>query len=98
MLNFYPTPLFQTWVKNVYSLCVVRGDICGYSYTGTNLPTQQTIKVVVQPQTYTHLTTSFAPSLYTAFFSHLHLLITHLYTLSTGPIIKTKELKRRKNT
>ena len=81
-----------TWVKNVHSLCVQSGKFCGYSYTGSNLKPTNYPVIVVKPQTYTRFPTSFTPALFTAIFSHLYLLIHHLYTLSTAPIIKTKKI------
>lgn len=86
------TPLSTAWVKNVYSLWVTGGVVCGYIYTGILTTLRLPTTMVVKPQPYTHLTTSFTPSLFTAFFRHFNLLITHLYTLSTVPTIKTKEI------
>ncbi len=92
MLKIAINPLLQPWVKNVYSLWVKGGALCGYLYT--TISPQYTRKAVmgVKPQSYTHLTTSFTPSFFTVFFTNFNLLISYLYTLSTAPIIKTKEL------
>lgn len=95
MLNNHVNPLSQAWVKNVYSLCVERGYTCGSLYTDMRTTTTSTINMGVKPQSYTQLTTSFTPYIFTAIFSNLYLLIHHLYTVSTGPIIKTKGLKRK---
>lgn len=91
MLKTQENPLLTTWVKNVYSLWAKGGDICGYICTGIHSLLHVTTKMGVKPQSYTHLTTSFTPSLFTGFFIPFNLLITHLYTLSTAPIIKYKE-------
>ena len=80
------------WVKNVYSLCVNRGATCDFTYTTPTLTHLTGATMGAQTQTFTHFSTSFTPSLYTAFFSNFNLLMSHLYTLSTAPIItKTKE-------
>ncbi len=92
MPKSYTNPLHITWVKNVYSLWVKGGDMCGYIYTGIHSALHANTNMGVKPQSYTHLTTSFTPSLFTAIFSTFNLLFTHLYTLSTAPTIKTKEI------
>ena len=92
MLNIHTTPLSQAWVKNVYSLWASSGSTCAQSYTGLYSLNDKRHTVGVQPHLYTQLTTSFAPSLFTVFFVKFNLLITRLYTLSTAPIIKTKEI------
>ena len=85
------SPVYN-WVKNVYSVCVSRGVNSGFLYTASPLTYTNTRSMSVQPQTFTHFVTSFAPALPTAFFAQFNLLNTHLYTLSTGPTItKTKE-------
>lgn len=82
----------HNWVKNVYSLCVNRGAPCDFVYTSSTLTPTSPIEIGVQPQTFTHFSTSFTPSLYTGFFAMFNLLMNHLYTLSTAPTItKTKE-------
>lgn len=91
MPKSYANPLPQAWVKNVYSLWVKGGDMCGYIYTCIHSVLHANIKMGVKPQSYTHLTTSFTPSLFTVFLHKFNLLITHLCTLSTAPIIKYKE-------
>lgn len=97
MLNTLSTPLFQTWVKNVYSLWVPSGDTCVDSYTVAHTAQCKTASMGVKPQLSPQLTTSFTPSLYTVFFRQFNLLMGRLYTVSTAPIIKTKELKIRKD-
>ena len=91
MPKSYTSPLHITWVKNVYSLWVKGGDMCGYIYTGIHSALHANTNMGVKPQSYTHLTTSFTPSLFTIFLRTFNLLIAHLCTLSTAPIIKYKE-------
>ena len=95
MLNTYVNPLLSAWVKNVYSLCFDGGYACGSLYTDMRTTSLRAINMGVKPQSYTQLTTSFTPYIFTAIFSNLYLLMNHLYTVSTGPIIKTKGLKRK---
>ncbi len=92
MHNTHTTSLFKTWVKNVYSLWLTSGDTCGYIYTAITPLVQSTHIIRVQLPLYTQLTTSFTPSLFTAFFRNFNLLIHHLYPLSTAPTIKYKEI------
>jgi hypothetical protein len=86
-------PLFQTWVKNVYSLCREGVVTSAQSYTGSLVTTPKATWVRVQPTGYTHTMDSFTPALYTVKFSLFNLLNTYLYTLSTAPTIK----KRKEN-
>ena len=95
MHNMYSNPLFQTWVKNVYSLCAQSVHTCGHIYTDSHQSPYPSATMGVKPQFCTQVTTSFTPYIFTVFFNKLHLLIHHLYTVSTGPIIKTKGLKRK---
>lgn len=93
MHNIHTTPLLSTWVKNVYSLCV-EGIVTGVqSYTGSLKSMQQAASQRVQLAFSTNTINSFAPTLYTANFTHFNLLSKHLYTLSTIPTIKkTKKI------
>ena len=87
-----PLPVYN-WVKNVYSLCVNRGATCDFTYTTPTLTHLTGVTMGAQPQSFTHFSTSFTPSLYTAFFSNFNLLMNRLYTLSTAPIIKKMNKK-----
>lgn len=97
MLNSYAIPLPQTWVKNVYSLCV-EGVVKGVQlYTGGHTSTLVATEQRAQPTTFTHILDSFTPALYTVNFRNFNQLITHLYTLSTGPTIKKKKENKKGN-
>lgn len=93
MLNIQPTPLFSTWVKNVYSLCVEgvvnRVNSSTYTYVGPLSPHSLRVQTPVLPNTMT----SFTPFLYTAKLPLFNLLYSHLYTLSTVPTIKKNKKK-----
>lgn len=87
------THLFQTWVKNVYSMCA-EGVVNGVNLSPlTNMHLPATSNLGVQPTVFTHTFNSFAPSMYTANFSHFNPLSIHLYTLSTPPTIKKNKKK-----
>lgn len=92
MLKISTTPLFLTWVKNVYSLCV-DGRVTGaQSYTGSLTASLEVIHLSAQAPQSTNTINRFEPTLYTAFFSHLPDTTNHLSTLSTAPTIeKTKK-------
>lgn len=83
----------QAWVKNVYSLCVEGVVNSAQSYTVSTTSTQSPIDIRVQPQVIPLFLNSFTPYSYTAIFTRLHLLFTHLYTVSTAPIIKKNKKK-----
>ena len=88
----------KKWVKNVHSLWVERGDTCGYLYTTVGTQLTASTATRVKPSTYTHSSPTYTPHIFTRYFTRFNLLIHHLYTVSTAPIIKTKKLKRRKDT
>lgn len=93
MLNIHTTPLFSTWVKNVYSLCV-EGVINSAHLSPTmNNHLLTTLNQRVKLSFSTASITSFTPSLYTANFPYFNLLNIHLYTLSTVPTIKKNKKK-----
>ena len=83
----------KTWVKNVYSLCTQGVITSAQSYTPLGQLPHNSQVVRVQPQVIPLFLNSFTPYSYTAFFSQFNLLITHLYTVSTAPIIKKKKEK-----
>lgn len=87
----------QTWVKNVYSLCVEGVVICVRSYTGwvQNLVTIHTVRV--QPTIRTQLITTFPLSLYTGENSYITDATTDLSPLSTVPTIKKKKENKKGN-
>lgn len=84
--------LVYNWVKNVYSLCVEgrvnRAQIYTLPYTHFSaLPTTR-----VKPSFFTKYSSGFTPHLYTLFLPKLPLIHSHLYTVSTAPIItRTKK-------
>ena len=83
----------QTWVKNVYSLCVP-GALSGeYLYTPSTTYLSLPTKLSVKPHFFTPFIDSFTPRSYTSFLTQLHPLIDHLYTLSTVPTIKKMKKK-----
>jgi hypothetical protein len=87
--------MLNTWVKNVYSLCVEVVVNRVKSYTGGVYKNCNPLVLRVQTPSFTQSLDSFTPSLYTPFFNISYLLTTHLYTLSTAPTIKkTKENKK----
>jgi hypothetical protein len=87
--------MLNTWVKNVYSLCVEGVVNRAKSYTGGVYQHSNPLTLRVQTPSFTQSLDRFTPSLYTPFFNFLHLLTAHLYTLSTVPTIKkTKENKK----
>jgi hypothetical protein len=87
--------MLNTWVKNVYSLCVEGVVNRVKSYTGGVYKNSNPLVLRVQTPSFTHSLDRFTPSLYTPFFNFLYLLTAHLYTLSTVPTIKkTKENKK----
>lgn len=92
MLKSY-TSLFQTWVKNVYSLCVEGVVTRAKSYTGRPMNAPQSTQPRVQPLLFTQILDSFAPTSYTANFNYFNLLSSHLYTLSTPPTINKMNKK-----
>jgi len=84
--------LVYNWVKNVYSMCansrVSRAQV--YTPLHTHLTTLP--KVRVKPSFFTKYSHSFTPHLYTLFLPKSPLIDTHLYTVSTAPIItRTKK-------
>jgi len=87
--------MLNTWVKNVYSLCVEGVVNRAKSYTGGIYQHSNPLTLRVQTLSFTQSLDSFTPSLYTPFFSISYLLTNHLCTLSTVPTIKkTKENKK----
>lgn len=97
MLNFQSTFLLQSWVKNVYSLCVVCRDTCVRLFTTRLSVPTFTSTMRVKPFTYTHLTTSFTPAISTLKKYQLTPTKSYLSPLSTVPIIRTKKEKIRKD-
>jgi len=85
--------MFNAWVKNVHSLCVEGVVTSAYSYTGTLSSSEISSVIRAQPSLITSFLNSFTPYSYTAFFTQFNLLITHLYTVSTAPIIKKNKKK-----
>lgn len=83
----------QTWVKNVYNLCahhvLTRVQPSTPLHIALNFPTY----LRAQPQLIPTFTNSFTPYSYTAYFSSLPLIHTHLYTVSTAPTIKKNKKK-----
>ena len=86
MPNRFSTLLSTAWVKNVYSLWVAGGKTCVNIYTALYMNMPKALTLRVKPHLFTHVTTSFTPSLYTAFFSRLTDVKSGLYTVSTAPI------------
>ena len=85
--------LIRAWVKNVYNLCVHRVLTRVQPSTALLTTLTQAVRLRVQPQLIPKLTNSFAPYSYTALFSPLPLVNTHLYTVSTAPTIKKNKKK-----
>ena len=92
MLNFYPTPLFQTWVKNVYSMWLTGVKTRGYLSPASRKKATIPVKHSAQISFSTHTMNTFPPALYTAIFAQITDVISYLSPLSTAPIIKTKEI------
>jgi hypothetical protein len=87
-----PNSLPIAWVKNVYSLGIVKGIDSGLVYTAVPLTAHrfqnQSYNSLVLP----NLIPTFSPQLSTLFLRNIPLLIAWLYPQSTGPTIKrTKE-------
>lgn len=82
--------LLSTWVKNVYSLCGTGVAKCVNLYTSLYVTSTYSRTQRVKPTIFTQVLDTFPPSLYTPKFAFLPLENSHLYTLSTAPIIKKK--------
>lgn len=90
-------PLPFTWVKNVYSLRMISGIDSGNTIVSYTPPTLASIGLWVQTPIYTQLTTKFSAVLSTLNIPQLHLLIRHLYPVSTVPTIKKKKENKERN-
>jgi len=87
-----PKSLLNAWVKNVYSLRIVRGinsaRLSTTDYKSALYPHMPAYKTTVIPT----LVPAFSPQLSTSFLEKVPLLLGWLYPLSTVPTIKrTKE-------
>jgi len=88
--------MFNTWVKNVYSLRMTSGIEGGDIPLSYTPPTLAYSRIRVQTLSFTHVSTMFSAALSTLKNSYLHLLNSHLYPVSTVPTIKKKkEIKER---
>lgn len=87
----------NTWVKNVYSLCVDSTTSSVYSYTTTHLMALSSLSSRVQTVLLNSFIPTFKQASFTAFLNNFNLLNTGLYTLSTAPIISTMNQKIRKD-
>lgn len=87
----------QTWVKNVYSLCVEGVVTRAQSYTAYIYTQLEAAALRVKPSLFTSFLNSFTPYVYTPLFTSLPLVNSHLYTVSTAPTIKKKKENKKGN-
>jgi hypothetical protein len=85
--------MLNTWVKNVYSLCLQCIKTSAKLYTTPTLIANISHQVRVQPKLLTHNLNSFAPLIYTPKNYHLTPTNRPLSTLSTAPTIKKNKKK-----
>lgn len=85
------------WVKNVYSLRMDSGIHRGKTIVSYTPPSLTHQSLWVQTHAYTHFPTMLSAVLPTLKNIYFHLLIHHLYTVSTAPIIKKKKENKERN-
>lgn len=85
--------MLNTWVKNVYSLCVQGMENRGYLSTLRMQTTHYTQPARVQTPSFTQTIRNFPPIVYTPKNRQITPLTYHLYTLSTPPTIKKNKKK-----
>jgi len=86
-----------TWVKNVYSLRMNSGVLCGQNLVSYTPPALATTRLWVQTLTFTQVSTNFSAVLSTVFSAIQPLLNYHLYPVSTAPTIKKKKENKERN-
>lgn len=87
----------ESWVKNVYRVCIEGVVTRVNSYTSRPILTSIQQETGVQTTIINTITNSFTPYSYTAFFQKIPLLFDRLYTFSTVPITTTFNEKIRKD-
>ena len=96
MLKNQLSIVFTAWVKNVYSLRMNQGIVSGITLVSYTAPYITNQRARVQLPSFTQIPTHLSAVLSTLKNPFSSLLITHLYPVSTAPIIKKeKEIKER---
>lgn len=97
MSNSMPWALSTAWVKNVYSLRMDSGIARGETSFSYTPPTPAFSRLWVQSPIFTHIPLRLSAVLPTLKNTYFHLLIHHLYPVSTAPIIKKKKENKERN-